>query len=263
MTIQEIKKSAKLSLKGNYIRCASANLLYFLLVMVLTYILDLISLKFDNHTIILTIFQAIFGIISIVLSYGIISNTLSIIDGKTKSITKFVDIFFLNFVKYIKVFFQLLIRILIPLFIFLLCIFYLIGTLVANANQVNFLCFYADLLPLSIIITIVSFCFLLYFILKYALVSYIYNSNKDLSSKEIVKKSSELMKKQKLNYIGLLLSFFGWILLMTIIIYILNYFIDTPWLTPFIIVFYSLLKPYIIKSESIFYENLNETTESK
>ncbi len=262
MTIKEVKKSAKLNLKGCYIKCASASLLYFILIMILSYLLNILELKLTNNTVSLTIIQAIFGIISFVLSYGLISNILELSEGKTKSITKFVDNTILNFVKYIKIILQVLLRILVPLFIFLLCIYYLIGTLIANINNTNFLCFYPNLLPLAIAICLISLAILIYFLLKYILTPFIYYSNAHLTSKEVVQKSAELMKGQKWNYICLILSFFGWILLTALILYILSYFVDPAWLTPIVILFYTLIRPYVIQSESIFFENLGNTENS-
>ena len=258
MTISEIKKSAKLNLKGSYIKSASASLLYFILIMVLTFLLDIITLKIGDSIIPLTIIQAIFGVLSLVLSYGLISNVLALTQGKTQSITKFIDITILNFVKYIKILLHILIRVLVPLLIFLLCVFYLIGTLIANVNNTNFLCFYANLVPLALVITIAGLCVFLYFLLKYALAPFIYDSNKDLTPKEVVLKSAELMKGQKFNYIWLILSFFGWLLLASLIIFILSFFIDTAWLTSIVVLFYTFIRPYIIESESQFYESLGE-----
>ena len=258
MTISEIKKSAKLNLKGSYLKSASASLLYFILIMILTFFLDLIVLKLDDNIIPLTIIEAIFAILSLVLSYGLISNVLALSQGKTNSITKFIDNTILNFVKYVKILLHILIRVLVPLFIFLLCVFYLIGTLIANINNTNFLCFYANLLPLALVITIAGLCVFLYFLLKYVLAPFIYDSNKDLSAKEVVLKSAELMKGQKCNYIGLILSFFGWFLLAALIIFILDFFIDTAWLTSVVVLFYTFIRPYIIESESQFYESLGE-----
>lgn len=256
MTVQEIKKSAKLNLKGSYLKCASASLIYFIIITVLSYLLNLINVKLEKHIVPLTLIQAIFGIISIVLSYGLISNILGLSQSKTNSITKFIDNSILNFGKYVKIIFHILIRILIPLAIFLLCLFYLTGTLIAYSNKVNFLCFYYNLLPLAIIITIAGFCLFMYFALNYTLVAYIANSEKDLKPKEIVLKSAKLMKGQKWNYIFLILSFFGWFLLLAVVMYILGYFIDSSWLAPIMIVFYTLIRPYIVESESIFLESL-------
>lgn len=98
--------------------------------------------------------------------------------------------------------------------------------------------------------------------LKYALVPYIYKSNSELPPKEIVQKSKELMKKQKLHYISLILSFSGWLLLTAIILFILSYFVDAVYLTPIVIAFYALIRPYIIMSNWNFFEDLNNNEQT-
>ena len=263
MTIQEIKKSAKINLQGNYLKCALVTLIYFIIVAVLTFLLNLIETNLENHTVILVIIQAIFGIVSSILSYGVIANVISLIKGETNSITKFIDISILNAPKYILTLLNVLLRILIPLIIILLCFFYLFGTIVAAISETNFLCFYSNLLPLAIILFIASAIVLFYFILKYTLVPFVYKSNSELSPKEIVERSNKLMKKQKLNYILLILSFVGWLLLTSIILLILGYFVESVYLTPIIILFYTLIRPYIIASELNFFEILNEIKEEE
>lgn len=262
MTIQEIKKSAKLNLKGTYIKCSSSCLLYFIIIMVLGYLSNIIELRLEDHIIPLTIIQAIFGVISIVLLYGLTYNILALSQRKTKSITKFVDYSILNFGRFTKVLLQTLIRIIVPLFIFFLCLYYFLGTFFASVNKTNFLCFYANLMPLAITLLVVSLLVLIYFLLKYVLVAFICYTDKDLNSKEVVQKSAKLMKGQKWNYIGLILSFFGWILLTSVILYGLSYFVDPAWLTPIVIVFYTLIRPYVVESESIFYESLGDQEET-
>ena len=263
MTIQEIKKSAKISLKGNYLKCFSMTLLYFIIVVVLTFLLSLVETNLENHTVILVIVQAVFGIISSILSYGVIVNVISVSANETKSITKFIDISIRNAPKYIVILLNVLLRILAPLIITLLCFFYLFGTFIAYATETNFLCFYSILLPLAIILFIACIIVLIYFMLKYVLVAFIYKSNPELSAKEIVTKSNQLMKKQKLGYVMLILSFAGWLLLVSVILYLLGYFVDAIYLTPIIILFYSLIRPYIILSEWNFYENLNSNEQTE
>lgn len=261
MTIQEIKKSAKISLKENYLKCISTTLFYFVIVAILTFLLSFIETKLEDHTVILVIIQAIFGIVSSVLSYGIIANIISLSNKETKSITKFIDTSIKNAPKYIMVLLNVLLRVLIPIIIVLLCFFYLFGTFVAYASEANFLCFYTNMLPFAIILFIASIIVLVYFMLKYALVPFIYKSNQKLSAKGIVLESTNLMKNQKLNYIALILSFTGWILLLAVILFILGYFIESVYLTPIIILFYILIRPYIIMSEWNFFEDLNSNNE--
>lgn len=256
MTIQETKQSAKLKLKGCYFKCASATLLYFILVTIITYVLSIIQNSLQDHTIVLTMIEAIFAIISSVLSYGLIANVIAITNDKQTSITKFLDITISNFGKYVKIILWVLLKVLIPLAIFLLTLFYLFGTIIADLYNQNYLCFNAKLLPLAIIVAIIALCIFIYFLLKYILVAFIYNADSKKSAKEIVQESNKLMKKQKSKYILLLLSFFGWFILFALILAILGNFVPAKYFTPLIVVFYSLIRPYIIASEETFYTSL-------
>lgn len=258
MTITEIKQAAKIKLSGAYAKCASTSLLYFIAVTILTYISKVAQVNLETHTIILTVIQAIFALISILLSYGLIANIIALTNNETKSITKFVDYSVTNSMKYTKVILRVLVRILIPLILFLLSIFYLIGTTIAHIKSYDFLCFHMNYLPFASILCLILLGVLIYFILKYILVAFIYNSDSNQSAIDIVNKSKELMKGKKLNYILLILSFFGWILLTAIILSILGNFIDAIYLTPIVIAFFSLIRPYVVISELIFYENLEQ-----
>jgi len=255
MTISEIKKSAKTKLIGSYIKTASASLLYFIILLVLTYLLSLCSSALNNN-ILETFIDAIFAIISSILGYGLIANIINLTNSETNAITDFINLAIKNTTKYIKTLLYLLLKILAPIMFFILSGFYLIGTRAANINQVNFLYFSKNLLPLAVIIFILSFIVLIYFILKYIIVAYVYHQNKELTPKQIVQKTSELMKGNKLKYILLILSFLSWFLLAAIIIFVLNHFIPIQYITPFVILFYSMLKPYIAISTLEFYESL-------
>ena len=66
MTISEIKRNSKTKLSGYYIKCASCTLLYFIVVLVLTYIQNFIT-NHINNSIISTIIEALFLILSLIL----------------------------------------------------------------------------------------------------------------------------------------------------------------------------------------------------
>ena len=66
------------------------------------------------------------------------------------------------------------------------------------------------------------------------------------------------MKGNKIKFLLLILSFFNWFIIGGIILFILNKFIEIEYLTSFIILFYSILKPYIIISKLDFFESLGE-----
>ena len=260
MKISDIKKSAKLKLSGNYFRCASSSLLYFIIISLITFFQTKLA-GLTNNSIVLAFLQAISLILSWILGYGIIENIIDLTEVKTNSITDFINSTLKNTIKYTKLGFLFLIRILAPLTLFLFAIFYWIGNNIAKIHKVNFLCFNQNLVTLSLCIVLVALILLIYFILKYVLIAYIYHNNKELSEKEILDKSKELMKKNKFNYILLLLSFFHLFLFGALILFVLNFFIEAKYLTPFMVFFYSMIKPYLIVAKSEFYKELNEEKE--
>ena len=257
MKISEIKKDARIKLTGNYIKACSSSLLYFIMISLLTFF----QAKLANHienSVLLSIVQAIFLLINWILGYGIIANILDLTDGKTTSITDFINSTLKNCAKYTKIGLIILLKILIPLALTLLAAFYWFGTAVAKVHQTSFLCFNKDLLPLASCIWIFTILILIYYILKHVLVAYIYHEHPDMSEKEIVAKSKELMHSKKHLYILLLLSFLHWFLLAALIIMTLNIFIEGKYLTPFIVFFYSVIRPYIIVSKNEFYRELED-----
>lgn len=260
MKISEIKETARVNLKDKYWNCTFCSILYFIILILLSVALTAINSKLENYTVPLIIIQAAFAILSSILSYSLIANIVSILKDETKSFTKFIDNAFLNATRYIKVLLNVLIRVIIPIIIFFLCYFYFIGTYVAKANNQSFLCFDPNLLPLAIIVLIASFIVLVYFILKYTLTAFICATDNELSSKDITLKSAELMKKNKLKYILLMLSFIGWLILGAVVCFILSYFIsNSNFISSVLIIFYAILRPYMIASEFSFFENLTKT----
>jgi uncharacterized membrane protein len=255
LTISEIKKTAKTRLTGKYIKCASASLLYFLVAIVFAVIQEFCYEKISN-AIVFTVLQAIFSIISLILAYGIISNIIDLADEKTKSITDFLNKSIVNAVKYIKILARIIIRLAIPIILEGITLYNVFGNAIAKQKNISFLCFAPEYYGLSIVLFVIMSIIFICIGLNYALVPYIYHASSDSSSKEIVEKSKELIKGKKLRFILLLLSFFIWILLAAIVIYILTRIILPEYLTPLIIVFYSALKPYVTVSISEFYESL-------
>lgn len=260
MQINEIKKTAKLKLTGNYIKCAFSSLLYLIIISLLTFLQKKLTNNIEN-SIVLAIVQAIFLLFSWILSYGIIANILDLVNVKTNSITDFINSTLKNCGKYTSIGLRVLVKILAPLILFLLVAFYWIGTVIAKINQVDFLCFSQNLVPLATSAWIFSGILLIYFILKYVLVAYIYYENPNMKEKEIIEKSKTLMEKNKLKYILLLLSFLHWFLIAALILMIFNIFIPSEYLTPFIILFYSILRPYVIISKFEFYKELDDVKE--
>lgn len=259
MKISKIKEVARVKLTGNYIKCASSSLLYFIMITLLTFFQTKVAVI--ENSVVSAIVQALFLILNWVLSYGIVANVLDLVDIKTNAITDFINSTLKNFIRYLELGLRALVRILIPLLIFLFVAFYWCATMIAKINKVDFLCFNQHLVPLATTALILSLILLIYFILKYALIAYIYHYNREMDLKEILDNSKNLMKKNMGHFILLLLSFLHWFLIGALILLILNIFIEGRFLTPFIVLFYSILRPYIIVSKSEFYKELADVKE--
>lgn len=255
MNINEIKRNAKLKLTGVYLKCASSSLLYFTIVALITIAQTKFTSSIQN-SFLHAIVQAIFILIHWILGYSIIANILDLAEGKTSSITEFINIIFKTYTKYTKIGFRFLLKILFPIILNILTAFYWIGTKIAQINNVNYLCFNKNLLPLAGIIWCLAGLLLIYYILKYILVAYIFHDNPKMSENEIILKSCSLMRKNKLKFLLLLLSFLHWFLLAALVLMILNYFIEGKYLTPFLIFFYSIIRPYVIVTKAEFYREL-------
>lgn len=257
MTISEIKTAANTKLKGTHLKCFFACLLYFLISLALTYISKSFNLNSYISNIIIIIIQLLLWIISIPLGYGIVSNIIKLSDSETKSVTKFIDDTILNFFKIIKLFLFKLFRLAIPLILFILSTFYLIGTASAFVNSKNFLCFFKELLPIAILLFILASINLIYFALNYALTNYLYYNLKEKNNlKQVLNKSKELMKSHKFDFIKLILSFIPYLLFVGILLFIFGKFIPDEYLTSISIIFYAFIKPYITISKLLFTEEL-------
>ena len=257
MKISEIRKDSKLKLTGVYLKCASSSLLFFIIISLIT----VAQAKFANaiyNSFVLAVIQAILILFHWILSYSIIANILDLTEGKTNSITEFINITFKSYVKYTKIGLKFLLKVLFPIIINILAAFYWIGTAVAKVNKVNFLCFNQNLIPLATFIWILSSLILVYYVLRYILVAYIYHDHPEMSEGEIIDTSRKLMHRNKLKFILLLLSFLHYFLLAALILMILHIFIEGQYLTPFMVFFYSVIRPYVIVAKAEFYRELED-----
>ena len=255
MKILEIRSFEKTKLTGTALKCSISCLLYYFINLIFTYLIRYLSLKVP--TIIDIILQIIFGIISIPLGYGITSAVIKISNNQTDSITNFLDDSILNFRNYLKLIIHEIIRLIIPILLCGLSLFNLLGTFTAYINRKNFLCFSQNLLPLAIIIFIITSCILLYFLLNYAIISYIFfNSDKKNNSKELLNESKEKMKGHKFDFIRLILSFTPYFIFVGLMLFITNNFLTYEFITPLAIILYTIIKPHIIISGLLFTEEI-------
>lgn len=252
MKISELKKEAKVKLVGKWPLAIIINLTYLILTVALSYV----STKIDG--IVGAILALIFAIISIPLSFGITASMLNLSRNETVGITDFITIGFKNFKKSIFLSLSIFFRLIIPVIILAVAItLFIISVFASDTAPISGIASISCLL-----LAVTSIIWILYKALSYALSTYILIDNNNMKSGEVIAKSCELMKENKLKLVGLVFSFIGWFLLCGFLAgaaEIINVTLGT-------IVMYCLsllLTPYISFSEINFYEDLAGISEVK
>lgn len=240
MVYKDIRKKARESLEGKWSKAVTiilANISIFLLFI----FIEEIGIKiFGDNTLIVGVIEVLYIIIEVALNLGL---TFSFIKLKKNEEVKAYDFVKIGFDKINKawglalsIFFRMIIPIIILIvsiafiisasfFIMRTGIFYIMGEGEIIFNEVRIGIIYGIIgligcLIDSIIITILS--------LAYSQMYFIAYDNPDMSCKDIVKKSAELMKGHKGQLFILELSFFGWIFLS-----VLSMGIGFIWLYPY------------------------------
>ncbi len=255
MKISELKKDAKMKLSGVFKLAITINFIHLLITLVLY------SGVSHVEGILNPIFSLIVSIIEIPLGFGLTACMLKLSRGEIVGVTDFISIGFKNFKRAFFLSFAIFFRLIVP--IILLVVASVMPIVINFAQNIgaephpatNFisLC--------SLLVAVSSIIYLLYKILAYALTTYILVDNNEAKSKEVIAKSCELMKGQKTKYIGLILSFFGWLILSGLIggvVAAFNEFAGN-------VIVYALsllLTPYITFAEINFYEELSSDSKT-
>lgn len=254
----EIKRTALNQLKGKWPTAICITTLFTLVNIALSYILTVIQNATTFTPILYYAANIIYLAIFLPLSFGLVASLRKLTKNHKIDITNFLNEAFLNTTNAISIFISTLLKILLP-------------SLIILAGITGILFMTLQILPLTEANAsgYALYIVLLYFIIfigialsaiPYALSSYILSDNKELKTKEIIMQSALLMENKKWNFISLILSFFGWILILSVVATIagmLSFESMANYVQWFGMIF---LMPYIIISISVFYE---ETLDSK
>lgn len=251
MSISEIKDTAKKTLAGKMGNIYIIISIYTLFCFALRFISHKLS---ESHNIVSTILTIVFtSFIPLFLGYGLVSNLIKISkQHEPVAYTQFLTDAIINASKVFKLVANLFLKLLIPIILFsivLVCEAYFAQLSLTNTNYIA---------PLIVCFILFIFCFigLVSYSLNFVLSLFCLVDNNDKSSKENISLSKTLMKGNKLKYLGLLLSFIGYYILIGLVIYILGFFLDIFYLQIASTILTMLLTPYITISQYIFYEEL-------
>ena len=228
MIPSKLRKKAREALKGSWGKAALIMLVYFFV----TSCISIIANSFPEGTIWYSLAYVIYMLLSIPLAYGL---TISFLKLERKEDVKTFDFLYTNFSTAWNVCIQAIAKMIIPI----ACFFFIALLLtIFVVTKIPMTWFY------GIIFVAFYIAALVYFIargLLYSLSFYIAFDNENLSAKECVEKSEELMMGNRGNLFLLELSFIGWIILGVFTLGIA----------------YLWIFPYIQVSVATFYDEVN------
>lgn len=208
MTSSEIKKEARELLRGKWLKAVCITLVFLLFSSIAGFIQGFL----DENSALYNIIDIIFLIVSVPLSFGLLISFMKLKRNEEVSVFTLFKEGFSRFGKSWGIWFHTFIRLLLPI----ICLI-LVAILMVSLGVVNFLT--QSNLLLTLLGTILFIATILYVAcraLLYVLAYYISFDNPELTSKECVLRSAELMKGNRGNYFVLEFSFIGWFLLIII-----------------------------------------------
>ena len=237
MTISEIKKEARASLKGKWGKAIKIVLAYSLL----SFLVGLVQGFVGEKSLLYNIIDLAFTIISVPLSFGLIISFIKLKRDEDIKAFEFTKNGFSNFKKSLGITWHIFIRILLPMICIILVIILLLFSILFGVAHDNYiLAFGIVMLYIATLIYVASRVFL------YSVAYNVGYDNPELSSKDCVLKSEYLMKGNRGNIFLLELSFVGWAMLAAFTLGI----------------GYLLLLPYIQVSLVCFYDKIVKTKEA-
>ncbi len=233
MVSSDIRKEARNSLKGKWGKGALITLVYAIITYVLQWILNLVPIAGP----------IVLLVIEVPIAYGIVASFMKLKRGEDVSVVDFLTEGFSKFGKAWGVIGNIVLKLIVPVIIAIVCL--IVASLGTSISFVSGLSSSQNMSSpagalvgvVGIIGYLVAIIYVAIKSLYYALSMCLLKDNEELTGKEIVEKSAELMKGNRWSYFWLTLTFIGWAILAVI-----PFGIGMFWLIPYIqvaqIVFY-------------------------
>lgn len=271
MKLSEIRQEARNDLKSVWIKTAIISFIY----LVIFFVISFIQTIFQNNDVINILISIISLVLTVPLAAGLLYTLMKVKNKEEIKIFDFITIGFKNFAKFWKIALRMLLKVL-PQFILTV-----IFAIIMVAGYINLIVsgfflalaydgvvftsniqFFLGMLIVGLIGYIVMIFVLLPKFLSFALSYLISYDNNELSAKECIEKSTQLMQGKRWKLFCLYLTFIGWAFILA---FIYAVFIQT---TPYIIiptiVLYigtAFLLPYIVMSFITFYKKISSSTQ--
>ena len=221
MPPSEIRKEAREALKGKWGKAVCIVLAYMLILFAIGFVEGL----FEGNTFLFFLVELAVLLISVPLSFGLIISFMKFKRGEDVKAFGFLSDGIARFGKSWGIAWHTFLRMLLPMVCLALIAILMTSLIIASATaDLGGLLIAAGIgLYIATLIYVVSRSFL--YVIAYQ-ISY---DNPELSSKECVKKSEDIMKGNRGNYFLLQLSFIGWAILT-----VFTLGIGALWLAPYI-----------------------------
>lgn len=238
MNSSDFRTEARKKLNGKWGKAVCITLAYSVIFFLLGFIEGLLPYSMEG------IFSLVSTIIEVPLAFGFIISLMKLYNNEEVKAFDFFSLGFSNFAKSWKISLQIFVKMLIPVILiivsYLLIIFESIGLYGVELCSSSATAGFGVLSIIAFILLIVSMIWAITKSYYYQLSYFVAIDNPDLTAKESVKKSEELMKNNRGKLFGLQLSFIGWSILATITLGI-----GFLWLIPYfqfaIIAFYKFV----------------------
>ncbi len=274
MKLSEIRKEARESLKGSWGKAASTTFVF----LVISFIISFLKGFLEDYYTVYELLDLAYLVISIPLSFGLLITFMKLKRNEEFSVFGFFKDGFSRFGRAWGIWFRTLLKVILPSICLFITTYLLVIVIVLLLLGVAIT--YPDLtitqsvdsavieqlssltpellkvIPILIILFVLS---LIYMATKSLLYTFAYNigyDNPELSCKECVLKSAELMKGKRIKYCLLILSFIGWGILA-----ICTLGIGMLWLTPYMQVTSVCFYERLVKNKDENDENVINTKE--
>lgn len=241
MTATNTRQEARNHLQNKWGKGAIITLCYFVFV----FILGFISGIFEESSILSSIISIAEAIIEIPISFGLIISFIKLKRDENVGAFDFLRDGFATFKRAWGIALRMIVKMIVPIILEVIAMVILIASsfsvlITGLAGNASALQSASGGTLLGFILVIVAGIYAYVVSLRYVLSYFIAYDNPELSCKEAVEKSNEMMKNNKGNYFVLTLSFIGWAILAAIPMGI----------------GYLWLIPYMMVSQICFYEEL-------
>ena len=226
MVSSDFRKEAREKLTGKWGKAVLITLAYF----VLFYVIGLL----EEHTsgFANTVVSILSLLIEVPLSFGLVVCFVKLFNGEDVKVFDFFSFGFDNFSKSWGISLRTILKLLLPFILFVVSIALVVAGITLSTNSALFTRTVSSnsiiMIIICCIITVISFIWLIVKSYYYELTYMIAAENPEMSSKDIVEKSKELMQNHRLELFCLEFSFIGWAILA-----VLSLGIGMLWLAPY------------------------------